>query len=77
MKKLIAQRPILYHGRNYRRGEVLPGGDEAMTAAWLRAGSAAWEEEYEDVIPPTPGAPTDGELPEERSSGKEKKGRKS
>lgn len=66
MKKLIAQRPILYHGRNYRRGETLPAGDETMTSAWLRAGSAAWEDEerYEDIIPPAPGMPADGELPE-------------
>lgn len=63
MKKLIAKRPILYHGRNYQRGEALPGGDEAMTAAWLRAGSAAWEgdEEHEAATPPAGEEPPAGE----------------
>lgn len=124
MKKLIAKRLIQYQGRTYVRGEALPANDPVMTAAWLRAGSAAWEEpsegqaappapgvfrqtpereacailkslgvtitdeagnfvgeedlteqlcvlgqnltqEYEDVIPPAPGAPVHGELPEE------------
>lgn len=67
MRKLVAKRPVLYHGRNYRRGEALPTEDEAMTEAWLRAGSAAWEgpAEYEDIVPPAPGAPVDGALPGE------------
>ena len=42
MKKLIAQRPILYMGRTYERGSTLPAHDPKMVAAWLRAGSAAW-----------------------------------
>lgn len=44
MKKLIAQRLIRYQGRTYERGEALPAADALMTAAWLRAGSAAWAE---------------------------------
>ncbi len=45
MRKLIAKRLIQYQGRSYVRGEALPANDALMTAAWLRAGSAAWEEE--------------------------------
>lgn len=44
MKKLIAQRPIQYLGRYYERGAALPANDPLMTEAWLKAGSAAWEE---------------------------------
>ena len=127
MKKLVALRPIHYRGRTYKRGEPIPANDAVMTAAWLKAGSAAWEapperrevppappsaetlrleaeheacgvlealgvaitdgagrfvgeehlteqlrvlgqslaQDYEDVIPPAPGAPSQGELPEE------------
>lgn len=43
MKRLIAKRPILYLGRMYQAGEQLPGGDANMVAAWLRAGTAAWD----------------------------------
>ncbi len=39
MKKLIAQRPILYMGRHYARGDTVPGTDPKMAEAWLRAGS--------------------------------------
>lgn len=42
MKKLIAQRPIQYMGRNYERGEAIPAQDPKMVAAWLKANSAAW-----------------------------------
>lgn len=42
MKKLIANRPVLYMGRSYDRGDALPAGDSKMVAAWLRAGSATW-----------------------------------
>ncbi len=38
--KLIATRPVLYMGRTYHQGDVLPAYDKAMVAAWLRAGSA-------------------------------------
>lgn len=43
MKKLIAQRPVLYLGRTYERGAVLPAHDPRIVEAWLRAESAAWE----------------------------------
>jgi len=128
MKKLIAKRPIQYQGKLYARGDAVPANDPVMTAAWLRAASAAFEEaperrkepptpdsaevcrqtaeheassvlealgvaitdeagdfvgkealteqlrilgqnlmqEYEDVIPPAPGAPARGELPEDK-----------
>ena len=51
MKKLIAQRPILYMGRTYERGNTLPAHDSKMVAAWLRAGSAAWsvQENHKDA----------------------------
>lgn len=42
MKKLIAKRPILYLGRTYKRGDILPAHDQRMVTAWLLAGSAAW-----------------------------------
>ncbi|MCI8573975.1 MAG: hypothetical protein HFF89_06035 [Oscillibacter sp.] len=45
MAKLIAQRPVLYQGRSYRRGDALPLDNAAMADAWLRAGSAKREEE--------------------------------
>ena len=41
-KKLIAQRPVLYLGRSYERGAVLPTQAPLMVEAWLRAGSAVW-----------------------------------
>jgi len=53
-KKLIAKRSILYQGRAYARGESLPANDPIMTAAWLRADSAAWE------APPAPPAEKKG-----------------
>jgi len=43
MTKLIAQRPILYMGRTYERGDTLPAHDPKMVAAWVRARSAAWD----------------------------------
>jgi hypothetical protein len=42
MKMLIAKKPVLYKARLYNSGEELPAGDERMTAAWLRAGTADW-----------------------------------
>ena len=45
MKQLIAKRPILYQNRMYAPGEALPAADGCMTGAWLRAGSAAWQED--------------------------------
>lgn len=45
MKKLIAKRDILYQNRMYAPGEALPAAEGRMTDAWLRAGSAAWQED--------------------------------
>ena len=40
MKRLTAQRPILYGGRMYQAGDTLPAYDKHMVQAWLSAGSA-------------------------------------
>lgn len=40
MERLIAKRAVLYQGRQYEPGEVLPAYDAIMVDAWLRAGSA-------------------------------------
>ena len=56
MKKLIAQRPVLYLGRSYERGAALPAQDRLMVEAWLRAGSAVWSEGTPPLAAP-PGPP--------------------
>ncbi len=43
-KRLIAARPIQFRGRTYERGDVLPAYDTKMTEAWLKHGSAKWED---------------------------------
>ena len=45
MKQLIAKRSILYQNRIYSPGEALPAADGRMAKAWLRAGSAVWQED--------------------------------
>lgn len=45
MKQLIAKRSILYQNRIYAPGQALPAADGRMAEAWLRAGSAAWQED--------------------------------
>ena len=40
MKRLTAQRPILYGGRMYQAGDTLPAYDKRMVQAWLSASSA-------------------------------------
>ena len=45
MKQLIAKRSILYQNRIYAPGAALPAADGRMAEAWLRAGSAAWQED--------------------------------
>ena len=45
VKQLIAKRSILYQNRIYAPGEALPAADGRMAKAWLRAGSAAWQED--------------------------------
>lgn len=57
MNKLIAKRAVLYRGRQYEPGEILPGYDSKMVEAWLRAGSA--ELQVEKAVPPAP--PQDNE----------------
>ena len=42
MKKLIAKRPVLYLGRMYDAGDILPANDQKMVTAWLNAKSAEW-----------------------------------
>ena len=41
MKRLTAQRPILYGGRMHQVGDILPAHDKRMVQAWLSAQSAA------------------------------------
>jgi len=43
MKRLTAQRPILYGGRMYQAGDTLPANDQKMVTAWLNAKSAEWD----------------------------------
>ena len=38
---MIALTPILYRGRDYRIGDILPDDDPVMASAWIKAGSAA------------------------------------
>lgn len=44
-KKLIALRPILFRGRQYKTGEQLPADDAKMVAAWIEYKSAKWDGE--------------------------------
>lgn len=44
MERLIAKRPILYMGRTYETGDVIPASDQKMVEAWLNAGTAARQE---------------------------------
>lgn len=50
-KRLIAARPIQYMGRTYNRGDALPAHDTRMTDAWLKHGSAKWEEDATKEAP--------------------------
>lgn len=42
MKALTAKRAVLYQGRMYEPGDVLPAGDSRMVESWLQAESAEW-----------------------------------
>lgn len=42
MKALKAKRAVLYQGRMYEPGDVLPADDSRMVEAWLKAESAVW-----------------------------------
>ena len=41
---LRAKLPILYKSQQYRVGDTLPATDDRMIAAWIKAGSAFWDE---------------------------------
>ncbi len=55
--KLIATRPILYEGREFKTGEELPRYDADMVDAWMRHGSAKILAEKQEA--------PDGQMPEE------------
>ena len=57
MKRLTAQRPILYGGRMYQAGDTLPAYDKRMVQAWLSAGSA---EMTDDAAKEAAGGDRDG-----------------
>lgn len=57
-KKLIAARPIQYMGRTYDRGDTLPAHDPKMTEAWLKHGSAEWEDTEQNQQPAAQGEST-------------------
>lgn len=61
-KKLIAARPIQYMGRTYDRGDALPAHDPKMTEAWLKHGSAEWEENEQHKQPGTGEENTQGAM---------------
>ena len=54
MKRLTAQRPILYGGRMYQVGDTLPAYDKRMVQAWLSAESAKMTDDAaeEATMPP-------------------------
>ena len=54
MKRLTAQRPILYGGRMYQAGDTLPAYDKRMVQAWLSAESAKMTDDAaEEATMPT------------------------
>lgn len=46
---LVAVRSILYAGREFKAGEVLPQDDPRMIEAWLQYGSAIEAVDEEDI----------------------------
>ena len=54
MKRLTAQRPILYGGSMYQAGDTLPAYDKRMVQAWLSAESAKMTDDAaeEATMPP-------------------------
>ena len=54
MKRLTAQRPILYGGRMYQAGDTLPAYGKRMVQAWLSAESAKMTDDAaeEATMPP-------------------------
>ena len=54
MKRLTAQRPILYGGRMYQAGDTRPAYDKRMVQAWLSAESAKMTDDAaEEATMPT------------------------
>lgn len=52
MKKLTAQRDILFESKIYAPGDELPTKDAGMVEAWLAAGTAVWIGEEETTKAP-------------------------
>ena len=50
-KVLTAVRPILYLAKMYYAWEMLPQNNQEMVAAWIEAGSAAWQESETKPFP--------------------------
>ena len=59
MKRLTAQRPILYGGRMYQAGDTLPAYDKRMVQAWLSAESAKMTDDAAEEAA-TPAQDADG-----------------
>lgn len=76
MKRLIAQRPVLYLGRTYQAGDTLPANDERMVTAWLKAKTAAWSGQEATERKETGGGTVDagGEKPAENANQEAVKG---
>lgn len=57
MKALTAKRAVLYQGRMYEPGDVLPAGDSRMVEAWLQAESAEWTGVAQGAVQEAQGEP--------------------
>lgn len=57
MKALTAKRAVLYQGRMYEPGDILPAGDSRMVEAWLEAESAEWTGEAQEPAQEAQGGP--------------------
>lgn len=55
--KLVALRPILFRGRQYKTGDRLPADDQKMVEAWIQYKSAKWE--GQETKKKEPAAPVD------------------
>lgn len=85
MSLLRAKLPILYASKQYRVGDALPAGNEALVTAWLESGAAYWDEveshekapkaTLETAEPGLPGKSSDGD-PEALVGKAPKRGRK-
>lgn len=61
MKKLTAQRSILFESKIYNPGEELPTKNPTMIEAWLEAGTAVWIDDEQKVTPVTKAKPKTAE----------------